>query len=245
MNREFREILEDNLDRIEKQVAEATERSCFAAKNVRILAVSKTQAVERMRPFRDIISARGGQPIFGENYVQELHEKKEEFPDCRFHLIGRLQKNKVRKAVALADVIESVDSLDLADLINAEASRLGKRQDVFLQTNIAEDPAKAGFRPDQLADFILTSLSRMTALRVLGLMTIVFLYDEPEAARKDYRKLRLLRDDVLMLPLAREILETDSLELSMGMSDDFVIAVEEGATEVRIGTALFGARNQI
>jgi pyridoxal phosphate enzyme (YggS family) len=181
---------------------------------------------------------RLGITTFGENRVQEAEAKRREVDAGTWHLIGRLQSNKVARAVATFDVVESVDSVDLAQKLGraAQSQLADGRMPVYLQVNVDRDPAKGGFDPDALeADF--ARLTELPGIQVVGLMTVGRLAQRAEDARSTFRALRDLRDRLATrhskVPLG----------LSMGMSDDFEVAVEEGATIVRVGRALFGERD--
>jgi PLP dependent protein len=214
------------------RIADACARAGRDPRAVTLVAVSKTVSVDRLRA-----AVVAGLGLFGENRVQEAAEKAPAVPGAHWHLIGPLQSNKARRAVELFDAIESVDSIDLARRLDrlAEESRPGRPLPVLLQVNVDIDPAKAGFDPAALAT-ALPELVELAGLRVDGLMTIGRLVPEPAAARATFRALRelagRLRDREPRLGPA----------LSMGMSDDFPVAVEEGATIVRVGRALFGER---
>jgi pyridoxal phosphate enzyme (YggS family) len=202
------------------------------ADEVTLVAVSKTVPAERLR---DAVAA--GLVILGENRVQEAEAKVGEVPGAAWHLVGPLQSNKARRAVAIFDAIESVDSLELARRLDRLAAELrpGRPLPVLVQVNVDRDAAKAGFSPDGIAG-ALPDLLALPALRVEGLMTIGRLVASPEAARASFRALRELATQL------RARWPGLGPELSMGMSDDFEVAVEEGATIVRVGRALFGAR---
>jgi len=234
--------IEQRLAEIERRISGAQARSAHSSRTIRLLAVSKHQPLVKMQCFERIQLQRGMIPCFGESYVQELREKRPLMEESRFHMIGRLQKNKVRDAVSYADLIESVDSAELAARLNDAAMKQGKTIDVFIEVNISGDERKAGLDPSSARDFVCRIASECTHLSVKGLMTVLMLYGDTEASRRDYSLLRAFRDDLLADGNIRGLLRTDTLELSMGMSDDFEVAIEEGATEVRIGTALFGAR---
>lgn len=200
--------------------------------NVTLVAVSKTHPAEVVQAAID-----AGLTVLGENRVQEAVDKVRGTTGGTWHLIGPVQGNKARRALETVDVLESVDSLELArrlDRIAAEV-RPGERVPVLLQVNVADDPAKAGFARDEVRA-VLGELLDLPGLRVDGLMTIGPLVDEAEAARPTFASLRELADELR----ARD--GRLGPHLSMGMTDDFEVAVEEGATIVRVGRALFGAR---
>jgi len=218
--------------RVLARIAAACARVGRDPAGVTLVAVSKTVPAERVR-----VAVAAGIRVLGENRVQEAAAKVPEVPGAAWHLVGPLQSNKARRAIELFDVIESVDSLDLArrlDRITAEL-RPGRPLPVLAQVNVADDPAKAGF--DEAS--VTTALPELLALgnlRVDGLMTIGRLVPSAEDARPTFRALR-----ELSMALRAEEPRLGSA-LSMGMTDDFEVAVEEGATIVRVGRALFGSR---
>ncbi len=201
--------------------------------DVTLVAVSKTVPADRLR---DAVAA--GLDLLGENRVQEGMAKAAEVPGARWHLVGPLQGNKARKAVEVFECIESVDAVGLAERLDRLASELrpGLRYPILLQVNVDDDPAKAGFQPPALGDAI-GALGELQHLDIRGLMTIGRLVQEPSEARTTFRRLRELSER-LRASGARL-----GPALSMGMTDDFEIAIEEGATIVRVGRALFGERS--
>ena len=216
------EDIRANLERVRERIAQAARRAGRRPEEILLVAVSKTAPVERVR---DAIDA--GVPALGENRVQEAKEKIRELAHpVPWHLIGGLQTNKARDAVALFDLIQSVDRLELARELDRRAS---KPVDVLLEVNVGAEPSKGGFAPADLKT-ALEAIAELPRLRVRGLMTIPPAVSDPEQARPSFRLLRELRD------------QTGLTELSMGMSADFEVAIEEGATMVRVGTAIFGAR---
>lgn len=234
---EFEEV-HRNYRFIQERIELAARRAGRDPNGITLLAVSKRQPLSRMQALQGVYASAGREAVFGENYVQEAKAKRAELKaPFRMHLIGALQKNKAKDAVRLFDVIESVHSLGVAEAINTEAQKQGKIQTVMLQVNISKDPAKSGFLEEDLQQFIRLRLPQLTSVRCIGLMTITQLYEVPAQARADFIRMRALRDSI-----QAHMTETIPLELSMGMSDDFEVAIEEGATEVRIGTALFGDR---
>ena len=218
------------------RIAEAAARSGRDAAGVRVVAVSKTVNAER-----SAAAAAAGWGTFGENRVQERASKADALGElgvrAAWHLVGPLQSNKARRAIELFDVIETVDSLDLAERLDRIASEAqpGNPLRVLLQVNVDDDPAKAGFAPAAL-ERDLAQLLAHAHLAVGGLMTVGRLVDRPEDARPTFAALRELSDRL------RRQDERLGADLSMGMSEDYAIAVEEGATIVRIGRAIFGAR---
>ena len=214
------------------RIAEAAARAGREAGEVTLVAVSKTHPAEVVQAAID-----AGLTVLGENRVQEAVEKVGATTGGTWHLVGPLQGNKARRALETVDVIESVDSLDLARRLDRIAGevRPGHRFPVLLQVNVAEDPAKAGFTPEDVRAAI-TAILDLEHLRVDGLMTIGRLVEDAEAARPTFAALRAL---------ATSLRGRDGRlgpHLSMGMTDDYEVAVEEGATIVRVGRALFGER---
>ncbi len=225
----FREARERVLERI----AGACARVGRDPAEVTLLAVSKTVSVEALR---DAVTA--GLDLLGENRVQEGLAKAPEVPGARWQLVGPLQANKVRKALDVFESIQTVDSVPLAERLDrlVGETRPGTRYPVLLQVNVDDDPAKAGFQPPEL-EAAIDRLGDLQHLELRGLMTIGRLVDQPEAARPTFVRLRALSERLVGrgAPIGPA--------LSMGMTDDFEIAVEEGATIVRVGRALFGERH--
>lgn len=182
--------------------------------------------------------------VVGVNYVQEYRDMKPQLAvlPAKVHFIGRLQKNKARDAVALFDVIETVDSIELARVIDKEAQRIGKVQDIFLQVNISSDDRKAGFEPAEVKDVVLNEIAPLKHLRLCGLMTITRFYETAEEARPDFEELSRLGAAVSRDAACRGVLGGRGLDLSMGMSQDFPAAIKAGSGFVRVGSALFGPR---
>lgn len=221
----------ENLRTVNQRIHQACERAGRDPLDVTLLAVSKTWPVEAVKELAEADHLR-----FGENRVQEGAEKIPLLPDTlEWHLIGPLQKNKVRKALKLFSHIHSVDSLAIAEVINRVAEEEQVRPQVFLQVNVADEPQKYGFSKDELRHS-LPKLEKLPAIVVVGLMLIPPYHDDPEQERIYYRQLREFRD----------IIQADTRlnlrQLSMGMSHDFEVAIEEGATFVRVGSAIFGDR---
>ncbi|MDQ6794968.1 MAG: YggS family pyridoxal phosphate-dependent enzyme [Chloroflexota bacterium] len=217
-------------ERVLERIARAAERAGRDAADVTLVAVSKTVSVDRLRA-----AVAAGLDLLGENRVQEA-EAKAAVAGARWHLVGPLQSNKARRALETFAVIETVGSVELASRLDELVRSAGRpRFPVLLQVNVDRDPAKAGFRPDDLAAAT-ESLDALVGLDFQGLMTVGRLVDDPESARPTFAALRSLS--------ARLEARWPSLgpELSMGMTDDFEVAIEEGATIVRIGRAIFGDR---
>lgn len=227
-------MVTDNLNAVRERIAKACEASGRDIKDVRLIAVSKTKPEEMIRE-----AYAAGQREFGENKVQEMCAKAEAMADLdiTWHLIGHLQKNKVRKAVAVAAMIHSVDSLELAAEIQKEAARIGKVQDILLEVNVAAEESKFGLTPDEVPE-IAKQLEAFPNVRLRGLMTVAPYTENPSENRVYFRQLNKLTVDI-------QSKKTDNISvdcLSMGMSNDFEEAIEEGATMVRIGSLIFGER---
>jgi pyridoxal phosphate enzyme (YggS family) len=221
--------------RVLARIAAAADRGGRDPATIQLVAVSKTVEPGRLRA-----AVAAGCTLLGENRVQEGLAKAPEVPGARWVLIGPLQSNKVRKALEVFETIQSVDSVALAERLDRLARDVRGagptgRYPVLLQVNVDDDPAKAGFAPGELPE-ALQRLADLDALDVQGLMTIGRLVDTPEAARPTFRSLRELAGGLRVAGLAL------GPELSMGMTDDFEVAIEEGATIVRIGRAIFGER---
>jgi pyridoxal phosphate enzyme (YggS family) len=200
---------------------------------VRLVAVTKTVKLDRLQE-----AVAAGHTLFGENYVQEAKAKIASLgPGLTWHFIGHLQSNKAKPAAELFDLIHSVDRLRLAKALEQAAARLGKVQDILLQVNLAGEASKSGTAPEDTED-LLIEISKMPHLRVLGLMTMPPWLPDPEEVRPYFRALRELRDRLRQ----QQLVDGELPELSMGMTGDFEVAVAEGATLVRIGTAIFGQR---
>ncbi len=245
----------ENLSRIETEIAAACARAGRVRSEVALVAVTKTH------PASAIVEAAAlGITLFGENRVQEFQQKRGDLSrlgylfdgeaeaaqpnqagshlNAEFHLIGHLQSNKAARAVELFSSIDSVDSLRLAERLNDAAAPRKRRLPVLLEIKLSAEEAKSGFHPDstELSD-LLDRLPEMAALEPRGLMTVPPFLEDAEAARPYFIRLRALRDG-----FARTHPHLGLIHLSMGMSHDFSVAIEEGATQIRIGTALFGAR---
>ncbi len=229
--------LAERLEGVRRRIADAAERAGRSPDEIELVAVSKTMPAEMV-----VEAYRLGQRHFGENRVQESREKRDALaqlgpmPGAAWHMIGHLQTNKAKLAVELFDIIQSVDSVKLARLLDAGAAAAGKRLRLLLEVDFSHEPQRSGFSPLELekAAGELVSLSNV---EIQGLMTVAPLGLDPEETRSVFRRLRLLRDR-----LAVSYPTVDWHHLSMGMSDDFVLAIEEGATIVRVGRAIFGER---
>ena len=215
---------------IRRQVADAADVAGRDPSDVTIVAVTKTVGIEDI-----CCAAELGVADFGENRVQEFLGKWGLFPDVRWHFIGTLQSNKVKDVVGRAHLIHSVDSFHLVAEIAKRAASAGVVQDVLLQVNVSGEASKHGFHPDDVKDALIEASRARDALRVRGLMTMAPL-GRPSDARGVFRDLKDLRDSLREMPLNGVELD----ELSMGMSNDFRVAIEEGSTMVRVGRAIFG-----
>lgn len=223
----------ERLNQIRSRIAEAAAKVGRDPRTVRLVAVSKT------RPPGDVVAAcRAGQVIFGENYVQELTVKAAGIAEpLEWHFIGHLQSNKVKYLAGLVTLIHSVDRLSLAEEISRQWGRLGKSCDVLVQVNIAGEATKSG-TTETGALRLVRDIALLPNVRVRGLMTMPPFFDDPEAARPYFAELKRLSD----LIAGEDIPGVEMGELSMGMSGDFEAAIQEGATLVRVGTAIFGER---
>lgn len=227
------EDFSSRLEKVQAAITEAARRAGRDPAEIELVAVSKTQTAERIRE-----AMRAGLSVFGENKVQEAGRKIEELGRGVWHLIGHLQTNKAKDAVRLFDSIDSVDRLELAQEIDRRAEPIGKIQNVLLQVNIAGESSKFGCAPHAARE-LAEAINNLPRLCLRGLMTIAPYAADPEQSRPHFAGLRELRDTLqsdtgLLLPV-----------LSMGMSGDFAVAVEEGSTSLRIGTALFGERLKV
>ena len=221
----------ENLERVREQIASAAQKSGRSLDDIKLVAVSKTHDASRVRE-----AIQAGQQVFGESRVQEARVKIPELPsNLRWHFIGHLQKNKIRHALPLFELFHGIDSLDLARDMNRIADESGSRPVVLLEVNVAGEGSKFGFKPDQLQRDM-ESLMELPRLTIEGLMTIPPLAAEAEASRQFFVELRQLRDDL------QQTFQLSLPQLSMGMTNDFGVAIEEGATLVRVGTAIFGER---
>ena len=222
----------DNLAHLHEQITEACRRAGRSENDVALMAVSKIHPVEMI-----LEAYAGGQRLFGENRVQEFQEKSprvKDLSEARFHLIGPLQSNKTSKAAELFDAIDAVDSLKIAQRLNTAAAGLGKKLPVLIEVKLSHEDSKHGLAPAELPG-LLAAMDELESIEAVGLMTVPPWSEDAEAARPYFRELRRLRDEsVGRFPRVTQ--------LSMGMSNDFTVAIEEGSTCVRVGTALFGRR---
>ncbi|MBL0225749.1 MAG: YggS family pyridoxal phosphate-dependent enzyme [Geobacteraceae bacterium] len=222
-----------NLQEIQDRIRLAARAAGRDPAAVRLVAVSKT------RPTADVMEAcRAGQSVFGENYVQELVAKAADVPETvEWHFIGHLQSNKVKQLAGLIAMIHSVDRLSLAEEISRQWGRLGRCCDILVQVNLSGETTKSGTTETEALQLV-RDISALPYVRIRGLMTMPAFFDDPEAARPFFSELRRLSGRIE----SEGIPGVEMRELSMGMSGDFEAAIQEGATLVRVGTSIFGAR---
>jgi PLP dependent protein len=222
----------ENLANLHDQIAAACRRANRSEKDVALMAVSKVHPVEVI-----LEAHAAGQRLFGENRVQEFQEKSPSLTtltDAEFHLIGPLQSNKTTRAAELFHSIDAVDSLKIAQRLNTAAAALGKKLPILVEVKLSHEESKHGLAPEELPS-LLAAMNELESIEVVGLMTVPPWSEDDEVARPYFRELRRLRDEsAAKFP--------GVTQLSMGMSNDFTVAIEEGSTCVRVGTALFGRR---
>ncbi len=227
--------IRSNVEKIKEKIKKAAEKVGRNPEEIILLAASKTQPPEKI-----IQAYEAGIRYFGENRVQEgmkkIDQLKDKLPEAHWHLIGGLQTNKAKYAVRYFELIHSLDRKELADELNKRAKKIGKIQDVLIEVNIGEEESKYGVKPDQLEELFKYALEKEN-LKILGLMCIPPYFEDKEKSRPYFKKLREMKN------LLEEKYKKTLPHLSMGMSHDFDVAIEEGATIVRIGTAIFGERN--
>lgn len=223
----------ENLEQVRKNIADACARSGRDPKEVTLISVSKT------KPLEDLQRAyAAGARDFGENKVQEIVLKAPDMPEgTRFHMIGHLQRNKVKQVLKYAAMIHSVDSVRLAEQIQQEAEKEQLQIDILLEVNVAGEESKFGFAPEQVLDAV-KQIAQFPNVHIRGLMTIAPFVENPEDNRDVFKKLFQLSVDI-----GRENIDNVTMSaLSMGMTGDYQVAIEEGATMIRVGTGIFGAR---
>ena len=227
-------MLKDQLQEVEKRIQAACDRAGRKREEVTLIAVSKTKPIETLQEAYDL-----GVRIFGENKVQELTAKYEALPkDIHWHMIGHLQTNKVKYIIDKAELIQSVDSLKLAETIEKEAAKHDLIADILVEVNVAEEESKFGMKMEEVIPFV-EKVSAFPHVRVRGLMTIAPFVEDPEENRSIFADLHKLYIDI-----KKKNHDNDTVSvLSMGMTNDYEVAIEEGATMVRVGTGIFGARN--
>ena len=229
-------MVAENYRYVLKKVEEACARSGRDPKDVTLIAVSKTKPIEMIEE-----AMEAGARVFGENKVQELCDKYEQLPkDLHWHLIGHLQRNKVKYIVDKAELIHSVDSLKLAETIEKEAAKKNCIQDILVEVNVAQEESKFGLKVDEVIPFI-EKISQFQHICVKGLMTIAPFVENPDDNRPVFANLHKLSVDIMN----KNIDNVNVSILSMGMTNDYEVAIEEGATMVRVGTGIFGARNYV
>ena len=227
-------MLKENLEIVEEKIQEACNKSGRNRKDVTLIAVSKTKPIETLQEAYDL-----GVRVFGENKVQELTEKYDALPkDIHWHMIGHLQRNKVKYIIDKVDLIHSVDSIRLAETIDKEAQKHDLVANILVEVNVAKEESKFGLMPEEVDGFI-DEIAKLKHIQVKGLMTIAPFVENPEKNRTVFADLRKLSVDI-----AKKNVDNVNVSiLSMGMTNDYEVAVEEGATMVRVGTGIFGARN--
>ena len=228
-------MIAQNIRIVKEKMATAAQKAGRQPQDIKLVAVSKLFPADSICEAFD-----AGQTIFGENYIQEVQTKRGLVPaEAVFHFIGHLQSNKAKIAAVTCNMVETLDSFKLGRTLNNQLECLKKSLDVLIQVNIANDPKKAGAAVDDVEE-LLIKINGLSRLRVCGLMTMPPLVTDPERSRLHFRNLRILVEKLAAKNLFPNI---TCPELSMGMSDDFHIAIEEGATIVRVGTAIFGHRS--
>jgi pyridoxal phosphate enzyme (YggS family) len=230
----------ENIAELQLKIVQAAKRSGKSPSEVALMAVTKTHPPDRIRE-----AYEAGLRLFGENRVQEFSGKAgalADLPGAEWHMIGHLQTNKAAKATELFSAVDSVDSVKLAEKLDAAARALNKKLQVLIEVNVGAEAAKSGIALDSPElENLLTAAPRLEALNFRGLMTVPPFTEDPEGARPYFRKLRTLRDQIAARNLPAITMEV----LSMGMSHDFTTAIEEGSTCIRIGTAIFGERTKL
>jgi pyridoxal phosphate enzyme (YggS family) len=228
--------IKSNLETVHADIDAACKRSGRDKCEVKLIAVSKT------KPFEQLLAAyNAGERVFGENKVQEIcakYERIDEMPGAVFHMIGHLQTNKVRQVIDKVAMIHSVDSLHLAETIDREAAKAGIRMDILIEVNVAGEDSKFGIACDE-TEKLVRECAKLDNVHVCGLMTIAPFVEDSEQNRQVFKNLKQLCVDLK----AKNIDNTDMDVLSMGMTGDYQVAIEEGATMIRVGTGIFGARN--
>ena len=227
-------MLKDNLKEVESNIMTACEKAGRNREDVTLIAVSKTKPVSMLEE----IYAEGIR-TFGENKVQELTEKYDQLPaDIKWHMIGHLQRNKVKYIVGKVSLIHSVDSYRLAEEINIQAKKHQVTVPILIEVNVAGEDTKFGVRPEETLRLV-EEIASLENVRIQGLMTIAPFVEDPEENRVHFRRLKQLSVDIDSKNIDNVHMEI----LSMGMTNDYMVAIEEGATMVRVGTGIFGARN--
>ena len=228
-------MIKENLEEVREKIRQACQRSGRREEDVTLISVSKTKPVEMLRE-----AYEAGSRDFGENRVQEIMEKYGQMPeDVRWHMIGHLQKNKVRQVIDKAVLIHSVDTVELAEQIEKDAAKRDLTVDILLEVNVAEEESKFGFRTEEVEAAVM-KIKEFPHVHIKGLMTIAPFVSNSEDNREDFKKLYQLYVDIR----SKNIDNVNMSVLSMGMTGDYEVAVEEGATMIRVGTGIFGARTR-
>lgn len=229
-------MLKDNLLEVQTNIKKACDKVGRDVSEVTLIAVSKTKPVDMLM---EVYNA--GMRTFGENKVQEMMDKEAVMPqDIQWHMIGHLQRNKVKYLMGKVTLIHSVDSLRLAEEISVQSVKHGVNTDVLVEINIAEEESKFGISKEETIQLI-TDISKLPNIRIQGLMTIAPFVDDPEDNRKYFKQIKELSVDIKN----KNIDNVSMGILSMGMTGDYMVAIEEGATMVRVGTGIFGERNYL
>lgn len=227
-------MIKDNLQNVEENIRQACLRSGRDVSGVTLISVSKTKPVEMIQEAYEY-----GKREFGENKAQELKEKYEVLPkDIKWHFIGHLQTNKIKYIIGRTCLIHSVDSLHLAEAIEKECVKRNTHVDILVEVNVAQEASKFGLKLEDTLELV-RQISKLEHLHIRGLMTIAPFVEDPEENRSIFRQLKQLSVDIG----AKNIDNVDMSVLSMGMTGDYQVAVEEGVTHVRVGTGIFGERN--
>lgn len=227
-------MVAENLAQVQKNINESCNKINRDPNEVTLIAVSKTKPVEMLKEAYD-----AGARVFGENKVQEIVDKYDQMPsDVKWHMIGHLQRNKVKYIIDKVALIHSVDSIRLAETIEKEATKHNITANILIEVNVAKEESKFGLMPEELDEFI-DKIKDFKHIQVKGLMTIAPFVENPETNREIFRSLRKLSVDISN----KNVDNVNVSILSMGMTNDYTVAVEEGATMVRVGTGIFGARN--
>lgn len=227
-------MLAENLQEVEKKIQESCKKANRAREEITLIAVSKTKPVSMLKEVYEL-----GIRDFGENKVQELSEKYTQMPsDMTWHMIGHLQRNKVKQVIDKAALIHSVDSIRLAETIEAEAAKQNIIVNILLEVNVAEEDSKFGLKVDEVFPTV-EKIATFPHIRIKGLMTIAPFVENPEENRTVFARLQKLSVDI-----AKKNIDNVSVDiLSMGMTNDYQVAIEEGATMIRVGTGIFGERD--
>lgn len=227
-------MVKENLNKVEQNIKAACEKAGRSRDSVKLIAVSKTKPVEMLKEVYD-----EGVFDFGENKVQEIVAKRDNMPsDVKWHMIGHLQRNKVKYIIEDVELIHSVDSYRLAEEINIQAKKVNRIVPILIEVNVAGEDSKFGIRADETLQLV-EEIAPLENVRIKGLMTIAPYVEDAEDNRKWFKTLRQMSVDIA----SKNIDNVSMSELSMGMTGDYTVAIEEGATLVRVGTGIFGARN--